>query len=72
MDVLVDEANHALRNRGYSADEACVYAHERYPDLAVIRGSLVNEVFETKSEMLRLVSQFPERDVLVAALAEAY
>ena len=66
VDVLVEEANRALRSRGYSADEAAVYPDQRYADVAVLRGSLVKETFEQKGEMLLLVSQFPERDDLVA------
>ena len=66
MDVLVEEANCALRSRGYSAVEAAVYPDQRYADLAVLRGSLVSETFDQKGQMLLLVSQFPERDDLVA------
>ena len=67
MDVLVEEANHALAARGYARDEAAVYPDEERSDWGVLRGSLVQETEGRRTELLRIVTAFPERDDLVAA-----
>ena len=65
--MLVDEANHALAARGYAREEAAVYPDERRPDWGVLRGSLVQETEGRRTDLLRIVTAFPERDDLVAA-----
>ncbi len=69
MDVLVDEANHALAARGFSPHEAAVHPDPQRPDWGVLRGALVAETAAPKTELHRLVTGFPERDDLVSAHA---